>query len=419
MSAYSNPQPDPEDPSISRVKAALLARGAAGTLLWFAILTGLIILFTLLANRCDDDDDGATTSVATEETDGDAEEPAENTDGDAEEPEEEATPAPTATPEPEPDPTPTPAPVAASVDAVFENGVLVLRGTVPDQATADALIAAAESVVGAGNVTSELTIDEGTTLDGGDIVLSGAAPAGTGGALADAFGGAAPGATIDDGLVALEPAAVDADLDGGTAVLRGTVPDQETADAMFAAAERILGVGRVTSELEIDPNATTTGATVTLSGSVEEATGAALRAAFADVFPDGEVSDDGLTVVASTDVVADLNALFAANPVQFALGSAEILPESVPVLDDVAAALAEAPGLALEIQGHTDDSGDADANQVLSEERAQSVLNYLVEAGVSADRLTAVGFGEDQPIADNSTPEGQQQNRRIEFAIIE
>ena len=65
MSAYSNPQPDPDDPGISRFKAALLARGAAGTLLWFAILTGLIILFTLIANRCDDDDD-ATANMQVE-----------------------------------------------------------------------------------------------------------------------------------------------------------------------------------------------------------------------------------------------------------------------------------------------------------------------------------------------------------------
>ena len=92
-------------------------------------------------------------------------------------------------------------------------------------------------------------------------------------------------------------------------------------------------------------------------------------------------------------------------------------PVLIPA-SDVAAALAEAPGLALEIQGHTDNTGDPDANQTLSELRAQSVLDYLVNAGVSADRLTAVGFGQDQPIADNDTPEGQQQNRRIEFAII-
>ena len=77
MSAYSNPQPDPDDPAISRFKAAILGRGASGTLLWFLILTGIIIALTLIANRCDDDDDGGTQAVATEEP---ADEPAEPAD---------------------------------------------------------------------------------------------------------------------------------------------------------------------------------------------------------------------------------------------------------------------------------------------------------------------------------------------------
>ena len=403
MSAYSNPQPDPDDPAISRFKAAMLGRGASGTLLWFLILTGAIIALTLIANRCDDDDDGGTQAVATEE----AVEPAEEATT-------EPTPAPTAEPTPEPTPTPDP----AAVEVVVDGGAVVLRGSVPDQATADALLAAAEAAFGSGNVTSELTIDPETTADGATIVLSGSADADAGDALADGLADALAGAAVDNQLDALAPLQVDASLDGGTAVLSGTVPDQATADALLAAAEEVLGEGRVTSELVIDPAVTAAGASLTLSGEVEEATGAALRAAFGEVFPDATIADDGLSVIASADVVGDLNALFAANPVQFALGSAAILDESVPILDQVATSLAEAPALALEIQGHTDDSGSAEANQLLSQDRAQAVLDYLVAAGVSDNRLTAVGFGEDQPIADNSTPEGQQQNRRIEFAII-
>ena len=408
MSAYSNPQPEPDDPAISRFKAALLARGASGTLLWFAILTGIIIALTLIANRCDDDDDGATTSVATGE--------AAETDDAADEPTPTAEPEPTPTAEPEPEPTPTPSP--AGVEAVVDGDTVVLRGTVPDEATADALVAAAEAVYGSGNVTSELVIDPDTTADGATITLAGTTGADDGAALADQMGSALDDATVDNQLATLAPVEVEAALDGASAVLTGTVPDQATADALVAAAERVLGAGRVTSELVIDPTVTAAGASLTLSGSVEQATGAALRAAFAEVFPDGTITDQGLSVIASTDVVGDLNAVFEANPVQFALGSAAILDESVPVLDQVAAALAEAPGLALEIQGHTDDSGSAEANQILSQDRAQAVLDYLVNAGVAADRLTAVGFGEARPIADNATPEGQQQNRRIEFAII-
>ena len=65
--------------------------------------------------------------------------------------------------------------------------------------------------------------------------------------------------------------------------------------------------------------------------------------------------------------------------------------------------------------GHTDDIGPADGNQRLSQRRADAVRNWLVDNGIDADRLTAVGYGEDQPIADNSTEEGRTANRRIEF----
>jgi OOP family OmpA-OmpF porin len=84
----------------------------------------------------------------------------------------------------------------------------------------------------------------------------------------------------------------------------------------------------------------------------------------------------------------------------------------------VAAALGEAPGLALEIQGHADSTGSEDANQILSQARADAVLTYLVDAGVNPERLTALGFGSSIPTADNDTPDGQQANRRIEFAIV-
>ncbi len=68
-----------------------------------------------------------------------------------------------------------------------------------------------------------------------------------------------------------------------------------------------------------------------------------------------------------------------------------------------------------EIAGYTDNVGDAAANQKLSEERANSVRNYLIAQGVPADQLVAVGYGQEQPIADNGTAEGRAQNRRIEF----
>jgi outer membrane protein OmpA-like peptidoglycan-associated protein len=65
------------------------------------------------------------------------------------------------------------------------------------------------------------------------------------------------------------------------------------------------------------------------------------------------------------------------------------------------------------IEGHTDSTGEADYNQELSERRAQSVVQYLVSHGVDAQRPQAVGRGESDAVADNETPEGRQQNRRV------
>ena len=72
----------------------------------------------------------------------------------------------------------------------------------------------------------------------------------------------------------------------------------------------------------------------------------------------------------------------------------------------------------VEVQGHTDSDGSATYNLQLSDSRAQSVMQYLVEAGVDAERLQAKGYGEVVPIADNETDEGKEKNRRVEFKII-
>jgi outer membrane protein OmpA-like peptidoglycan-associated protein len=67
------------------------------------------------------------------------------------------------------------------------------------------------------------------------------------------------------------------------------------------------------------------------------------------------------------------------------------------------------------VQGHTDNTGNAALNQKLSEQRAQAIVAKLVEMGISANRLTAVGKGQSSPIADNGTDEGRAKNRRVEF----
>ena len=101
--------------------------------------------------------------------------------------------------------------------------------------------------------------------------------------------------------------------------------------------------------------------------------------------------------------------------VNFDTGKATIKPDSAKTLDDAAAALKVAGALRVEVAGHTDNVGAPEANQRLSQERAQAVMAALVGRGIKADRLTAKGYGQSTPVADNRTEEGRARNRRVEL----
>ncbi|MBE0645447.1 MAG: OmpA family protein [Bacteroidetes bacterium] len=96
----------------------------------------------------------------------------------------------------------------------------------------------------------------------------------------------------------------------------------------------------------------------------------------------------------------------------------ELRTEYVPLLLEAVQLFRTYPGMTVEIRGHTDADGEVDYNQALSERRAASVREFMVEKGVAAERLRTVGFGEMQPIADSATEEGRARNRRVEFYII-
>ena len=118
-------------------------------------------------------------------------------------------------------------------------------------------------------------------------------------------------------------------------------------------------------------------------------------------------------------VVLTDSAIEIKEKVQFRLGSAELLPESFPLLDEVAQVMLENPQIELlQVEGHTDSTGSAGINKKLSKGRAESVRAYLASKGIEKKRLVAKGFGPDRPIADNETPEGQEANRRVEFNIL-
>lgn len=119
-------------------------------------------------------------------------------------------------------------------------------------------------------------------------------------------------------------------------------------------------------------------------------------------------------------IVVTEEEIYIKDKINFETGSARILPSSFPILDAVVKVLKEHPEIKkILIKGHTDSVGSEQSNQILSEKRANAVREYLLKKGISADRIDAKGYGESQPIADNSTPEGKAMNRRVEFEIIE
>ena len=126
----------------------------------------------------------------------------------------------------------------------------------------------------------------------------------------------------------------------------------------------------------------------------------------------GPASNYGCPEIAKT-VVDRINV--AAKNIFFATGSAKLLPKSFKSLGDVLKILNDNPSYKLDIDGHTDNTGKPDKNQLLSENRAKAVVTYLKGKGIDEARLVATGYGQDKPLADNKTKAGRAKNRRVEI----
>jgi len=123
--------------------------------------------------------------------------------------------------------------------------------------------------------------------------------------------------------------------------------------------------------------------------------------------PDVEVtrpSENQIDVRLTSDVLFDYN-------------SATLRTESHPALNDLANNFRRYPDEIIDVEGHTDATGSDDYNQNLSERRAFAVKDYLVDQGVAANRINAIGYGKTRPKASNDNPEGRQMNRRVEIHI--
>jgi len=234
---------------------------------------------------------------------------------------------------------------------------------------------------------------------------------------------------------------------GGTLTLGGHVPDNKVHDELVEAAKRKFFGEKVTDNLKASIGAPkgfaeavtrALGALSRLStGSLEVAdrevklSGDALydraanqiRQGLAKELPEGwkakaEISVKPAAAPVDASVCQRLfSEVLGEARIRFESGSATISADSAGLLDRLAEIALRCPAAAIEIIGHTDSDGDAAANQALSEARAKAVADYLVRAGLPADRFKTSGQGSSVPVADNDTEEGKAKNRRIDFLV--
>lgn len=245
----------------------------------------------------------------------------------------------------------------------------------------------------------------------GGLADAGAVAADTAGEIVDSVGDALADASNDSGAFA-------------NAARGGAVPERSLGTTLADAGADAAALGREAIGAVADAGAAAAGAARNVA---TDAVGGAAPAA-ADAVGDAvqrptEAATDALGkfvdaggAFAVGDLVDALNRM----AIQFDLSSASISADSAAVLEQAAAAIEKAPvGTRIEIGGHTDTSGNAAANQALSEARAAAVAARLIALGVDAGMLTSRGYGQNRPIADNSTREGRAANRRIEFTVSE
>ena len=259
--------------------------------------------------------------------------------------------------------------------------------------------------------------------------------------------------TVSDHLTVRAPevALLTLRLAGGKAVLTGLLPSRQMADKIADAVSAAYGMENVDNQLEVNEGippapwlygisvlmqklaavaspvleVTRTAATLTGSISSEKERDLISREFFSAV--NGQVPlENRLEVNPSIEAArrseppsAEPVAPASFPPLRFKLGSTELTDESLPLLDEVVAALNARPGMRVELAAHADASGNPASNLDLSTRRARAVLELLKTRGIDERRLEPRGYGDTRPLADNLTRQGADLNRRIEFIAIE
>ncbi len=366
-----------------------------------------------------------------------------------------------------------------SWQATREDRRLTLSGLAPGREARDAIEAAARDLFGTANVTSTMTLASGAPgdvqwsataieaisalnqLDAGSAELTGSELVLTGSTTDETAAGEirAQLDAIDTGATVTTfisgPAEWSARLANNSLTFSGVVSTPETRQSIAQIATDFF-----TAEFTDNSSVGTAGdwgdrMQVALphfarfqSGQIDmlagrmRISGNAAGSVLTFLREDMEAIDDGYTVIyevreitpeiteiAGVDLDVEDEAerqascqegftqIMSSNQILFESGLARIDRESGETLDKLIAVTRRCAGLQIEIEGHTDATGRASANRDLSRERAEAVRTYFLTRDIEPDRLTAVGYGEEQPIATNRTPAGRQQNRRIEFTV--
>ena len=240
-------------------------------------------------------------------------------------------------------------------------------------------------------------------------------------------------------------AIVTVDLVDGTLALHGSVSSEEQRQQLVTAALELLEPQNVVDELVIDEEVVIPGDGIDRFTYLVQAMPRLLVSAAAGWQGDGllveglyasealraefeavaDAVDATVTLAARPDGTAadaertgaDMNALVAVQPILFDKGSSEIDPASQATLERLAGMAERFGGMTIEVQGYTDSEGDAERNRLLSQERAEAVMQAMIALGVPTEDLTAVGYGEDQPILDENGDEVPELSRRVVFAV--
>ena len=277
-----------------------------------------------------------------------------------------ASPAPATTPSPASTPTAAVPPEPATLALDNETGVVHYSGAVHDDQTRTSILEALKAAFGADELKGEVAVDANRDV--------------------------APWlANLRAALDALKSPNVEAIFDGGSVSVGGAIPDADRKKVMSSIKSALgadFAVGTLEDKLK------------------ELASGANTKALAA--------LGDLPTNFGATDIVAILNH----SVINFPSGGAEVPTSALDFLAKAAAGLKKLPAsYVFEIAGYTDNTGDAAANLVLSQKRAEAIRDVLVKAGVPADMLVAKGYGGADPIASNDDPQGRRRNRRIEYHI--